>query len=217
MLHRGARGGLGRHLRCKRRGLFRAAETQRTCARPAQSVPLQVGDGYEGVVEGGTDVRGPALNVLALAALARGGCLFDLLCCCHVRYSSLPFLAALRALGSLARAGVLLGALSANRQALTVPYAAVATDLDQSLDVHRGFAAKIALHLEIVVDVVSELRNIAFSEVAYANVGVDAGRGQYFQSGPVADPIDIGQTVFDPFVSGKVNARNTCHIVPLPP
>ena len=98
-----------------------------------------------------------------------------------------------------------------------MPHAAVAANLDQPLDVHRGFTAKIAFHLDIVVNVVSEFRDVAFSQVAHANVGVDTGSGQYLQSGLVADPIDIGQTVFDPFVSGKVNARNTCHIVPLPP
>src|SRR5690606_31822850 len=50
----------------------------------------------------------------------------------------------LRAARSFARAGVGSRALAADRQALALADAAVAADFLQPLDVHRGFAAKIA-------------------------------------------------------------------------
>ncbi|MPM91761.1 hypothetical protein SDC9_138895 [bioreactor metagenome] len=217
MLHRAAGGGFRCHLGCERSGLLGSAEPERTCARPADGVALQVGDGHKGVVEGGTDVRCAALNIFALAAFPRGSGLLYLFRCCHFRLSSLLSLAALRALRAFASSRVLLGALSANGQAFAVTHAAVTADLDQPLDVHRSFTAKVAFHFDVVVNVISQLGNVAFGQVAHADVGVDAGCGQYFRSGFAADPKDVGQTDFNPFVPGKVYARNTCHIVPLPP
>ena len=84
MLHRCARCGLGRHLRCEGRGLLRAAEAQRAGARPGDRVALKIRDGNEGVVEGGTNVRCTALDVLLLAAFAGSCGLFDLRCFCHL-------------------------------------------------------------------------------------------------------------------------------------
>jgi hypothetical protein len=62
--------------------------------------------------------------------------------------SSLLLLLAGDRLGlALAGAGVGVGALAADRQALAVAQAAVAGEVHQPLDVHRGLAAQVALDL----------------------------------------------------------------------
>ena len=69
------------------------------------------------------------------------------------------------ALRSLAGPRVLLGALAADGQALAVTKAAIAPVLDQPLDAHAHFTAKITLHLEVMIDVLSESIDIRFGKV----------------------------------------------------
>ena len=54
--------------------------------------------------------------------------------------------------------------------------AAIAADLHQTLDVHGNFATQIALHLQVMVDIVAQLGNIFFGQILNARVGIDAGR-----------------------------------------
>src|ERR1700759_4598101 len=54
--------------------------------------------------------------------------------------------------GTLAGAGIGVGALAANRQALAVTQAAIAAQIHQALDVHRHFAAQVAFDQEVAVD-----------------------------------------------------------------
>src|SRR6478752_1830529 len=53
---------------------------------------------------------------------------------------------------TLAGAGIRVGALTADRQALAVTQAAIAGQVHQTLDVHRVFAAQVALDGEVLVD-----------------------------------------------------------------
>jgi hypothetical protein len=48
------------------------------------------------------------------------------------------------------------GALAADRQALAVTQAAVAAQVHQTLDVHRDFAAQVALDGQVGVDVFAD-------------------------------------------------------------
>src|SRR5689334_15401917 len=57
------------------------------------------------------------------------------------------------------RARVRARALAANRQVAAMPNAAIAVDLDQPLDIHIDFAAKIALNLVVAVDELAQSRN----------------------------------------------------------
>ncbi len=59
--------------------------------------------------------------------------------------------------GALAGAGVGVGALAADRQALAVAQAAVAGQVHQPLDVDRGLAAQVALDLVVAVDRLADL------------------------------------------------------------
>ena len=81
VLHSGLRGGLRSGLRGERRGLLAAAETESAGGSPAQRVALGIGQGHDGVVKGGADMRRTALHDLALAALADD--FLQLLLRCH--------------------------------------------------------------------------------------------------------------------------------------
>ena len=56
--------------------------------------------------------------------------------------------------------------------------AAVAADLHEPLDVLAHLATKVALDLEVAVDVLAQTHDLLFGEVAHARVGVDAGLAQ---------------------------------------
>ena len=58
--------------------------------------------------------------------------------------------------GTLASAGVGLGALSSYGQTLSVTNATVTANIDESLDVIRDVAAKVTLHAAVMLDVLSE-------------------------------------------------------------
>ena len=60
----------------------------------------------------------------------------------------MPFLVCDRLLLSLAGAGVVLGALTANRKTQTVTDAAVATDIHQTFDIQLNDGTAFALHLD---------------------------------------------------------------------
>ena len=152
-----------------------------------------------------------ALNVLFLTALAAYGLLDFAFSCCHCLIPSLLLSSAYSALGTLAGTSVLLGALTTNGQALTMTNTAIAADLDEALDVHGSLAPEVALYLYVVVDVLSELAHVILGQIAYANVGVNAGSCENVRSGLAADTVNVGQADLNSLVSWKVNARNTCH------
>src|SRR3954467_14665566 len=60
---------------------------------------------------------------------------------------------------ALAGAGIGVGALTADREALTVTQAAVAGQVHQTLDVHRVFAAQVAFDGEVLVDRFTDLQD----------------------------------------------------------
>ena len=75
------------------------------------------------------------------------------------------FLARDGTLRALAGTRVVLGVLSADRQAATMTDAAVAADFHQTLDVHGNLAAEVAFHLHMVLDVFTKLADFVFGKV----------------------------------------------------
>ena len=111
----------------------------------------------------------------------------------------------LHALGALAGAGVGLGLLTPDRQAATMAQAAVATDLLESLDVLRAFAAQVALDGDVGVDQVAELDHFLLGQVAHLAVGLDAQLRQQLVGRRPADAVDICEADLDPLVEGDVD------------
>src|SRR5690348_18283901 len=67
----------------------------------------------------------------------------------------------------LALAGARVGvrALAADREALPVAEPAVAGEVHQPLDVHRGFAAEVALDRVVLVDLLADVQHLLVGEV----------------------------------------------------
>src|SRR5438552_625804 len=103
---------LGRELRGERRGLARTLEPDVPRTGPGQGVPVQVGDGHDGVVERGLDVRLTVGDVLALPPPGLLGLRLG-----HA-VPLLPLLPANshRLLGTLAGPGIGVGPLPAHRE-----------------------------------------------------------------------------------------------------
>src|SRR5690348_1212619 len=76
----------------------------------------------------------------------------------------------------LALAGARVGvrALAADREALAVAKPAVAGEVHQPLDVHRGLAAEVALDREVLVDRLADVQHLLVGEVLDPLLGRDA-------------------------------------------
>src|SRR4051794_14530589 len=116
----------------------------------------------------------------------------------------------------LALAGARIGmrALAADRQALAVAQAAIAGEVHQPLDVHRGLAAKVALDLVVAVDFLADVEDFLVGQVLDSLFGRDSeflsdllGRG-------AADSVDVGERHFDALVGGDVDPGDTSHSLP---
>ena len=75
---------------------------------------------------------------------------------------------------ALAGAGVGVRALAANRQRAAMTQAAIAAEVHQALDVHRDFAAQIALDEIVAVDGLADLQDFGVGELVDAALGGDA-------------------------------------------
>ena len=89
--------------------------------------------------------------------------------------------------------------------------AAIAADLGQTLDVHRGLTAQVALDEIVMLNGLTQLGLLLVGQILDAGIGVDTGGLQDLRSAGRSDAVDIGQSHFDPLVAGKINTRNTCH------
>src|SRR5438552_2097194 len=114
-------------------------------------------------------------------------------------------------LRALARAGVRLGALSVHGQATAVPDAAVRADLAQSLDRLRALAAQIALDLEVLVDVGTQLRDLLVGQVANLRVLRQAERRADLARPRLADAVDVGQPDLEALLIRQVHSGDACH------
>src|SRR3989344_2995523 len=112
---------------------------------------------------------------------------------------------------TLAGAGVGVRALAGHRQALAVAQAAVAGQVHQALDVHRGFAAQVAPDRVVAVDRLADLQDLGVGQLVHAAGGLDADLlGDFLRSGR-ADAVDVLKRDFDALVGRDVDASDTGH------
>jgi hypothetical protein len=97
-----------------------------------------------------------------------------------------------------------------------VPETPVRADLGEALDRLRALPAKIALDLEVRVDVLAELRDLFLGQVADLRVLREAERSADLARGRLADTVDVGQPDLEPLLVGEVDAGDTCHGLSLP-
>src|SRR5919202_4308416 len=113
-------------------------------------------------------------------------------------------------LRALARAGVRLRALPVHGQAAAVPDAAVGADLPQPLDRLRALAAEVALDLEVLVDVLAELRDLLVGEVTNLRVLRQAERRAHLARRRLADAVDVGQANLEALLVRQVHSCDAC-------
>src|SRR4030095_2664169 len=92
---------------------------------------------------------------------------------------------------ALPGAGVRVGALAADGQALAVPDAAIAANVHQPLHVHRDFAPQVALHLVLALDDVADTGGLVVRPALHALVTVHARVGHDASGRRDADPVDV--------------------------
>jgi hypothetical protein len=93
-----------------------------------------------------------------------------------------------------------------------MPDSAVSTDLLQALNRLRALAAKVALHLEVAVDEVPELRDLLVREVAHLFVRGKAELRTDAASRRRADPIDVREPDLEPLLARKIDACDSCQV-----
>ena len=89
--------------------------------------------------------------------------------------------------------------------------AAVAADLNQTLDVEADLTAQVALDVVVAVDYLTQLGGFFFGQVLDAGVRIDTGLGKDFVGRLAANAEDVGQADLHALLAGKVNTGNTCH------
>ena len=114
--------------------------------------------------------------------------------------------------GALARA-VRLRPLSMHREATAVPDAAQAADLRQTLDRLGALAAKVALDLQLAVDVAAKLVDLVVREVFHFLVRVELERLADLLRGRLSDPVDVGQPDLQTLLVREVDAGDSCQVV----
>src|SRR5690606_7372488 len=112
---------------------------------------------------------------------------------------------------ALAGAGVGVRALAANGEALAVAKAAVAGEVHQPLDVHRGVAPQVALDLVVGIDGLADLQHLGVAKVLHAAALVDSELGGNRPGSRRPNSMAIGQRDDNALVSREVNPSNTSH------
>src|SRR5438093_979738 len=212
VLHALARARVGGHLRGERGRLARALEPGRAGGLPRDHVSVLVGQRDDRVVERRLDVRLSDRDVLADAATraAPGRC--------FARRRHLGFrrrlLAAAHWLGrALARTRIRAGALSVDGKTAPMADAAVRADLAEALDRLRAVAAQVTFHLELVVDVLTKLRDLLVGEVLDLRVGIEAERERNLARRRLADAVDVRQPDLEPLLVRKIYSGDACQTI----
>ena len=87
----------------------------------------------------------------------------------------------------------------------------VAADFDLASNICRYLTAKVTLHLEIGLNVLTQRQQLIVGEVLHADVGINPGRRQGLLGQGATNTINIGQGDFNPFVTGNIDSSETCH------
>ena len=90
--------------------------------------------------------------------------------------------------------------------------AAVAVDLDHSLDIHTDFTTEVTLDVVVVFDFLTELGYFLLGQILGAGIGIDTGYLEDLLGGGSANAVNIGQSDLYALCVRNINACNTSHI-----
>src|ERR1041384_8284297 len=107
---------------------------------------------------------------------------------------------------TFARAGVRLGALTANRQTAEMADAAIALDALQALQVDAQFTAQIAFDdILAFLDRMHDLRKLILIEVLGADARVDLRASEDLLRVDRADAVNVAERNVDALLAGNIN------------
>jgi hypothetical protein len=107
------------------------------------------------------------------------------------------------------------GALTTDGQALAVPDALEAPDLDLALDVLLHVAAEVTLDAQVLVDVGPDAGDLVLGQPGHLGVRVEPEIGAELLRGRATDAEDVGERDLQPLLAGDVDAGDACHRMPL--
>src|SRR5215204_3552824 len=113
---------------------------------------------------------------------------------------------------ALAGAGVGVGALAAHRQAAAVAQAPVGAEIHEPLDVHRHFAAQVALDDVVAVDGLADLKHFRVGQLADPALGRDADLVGDLLGLSRADTVDVLERDHDALVGRDIDACDAGHV-----
>src|SRR5207344_3600927 len=99
------------------------------------------------------------------------------------------------------------------RQALAMARAAVAVEIDETLDRHLHLAAQVAFHRE-PADALADALELGVGQLLDLAAALHAGGGADRLRARAADAVDRGQRDVGVLVIGDVDACNACHREP---
>jgi hypothetical protein len=180
---------LGSHLRCERSALSGSLEPLGTGGAPSYNVTDRVGNRYHGIVERRLYVRNAVGYVLLLFLL-----LYDFFSRARHYPSRILFLLASdRTSRPFPGTRIGLGALTAARKTLPVTQSPVAAEIHQTLYIHRNVAAQITLDLDILINMLSDLRHFGLGQIVAAGIVIDTGCVENPLGQRPAYTVDIGK------------------------
>src|SRR5262249_15601372 len=95
--------------------------------------------------------------------------------------------------------------------------AAVRADLAEALDRLGALAAQVAFDLEVLVDVLTQPRDLLVREVADLRVRRQPKSGEDLVRGRPGDAVDVREPDLQPLLSRQVHACDSCQRVPPTP
>ena len=111
---------------------------------------------------------------------------------------------------ALAAAGVGLRALAVDWETAAMAKAAVGADLGEALDRLLALAPQVTLDLEVLIDVVAELRDLAVGEVADLRVEREPEISGDLARLRAADAEDVREGDLESLLTRKVDACDSC-------
>jgi len=94
-----------------------------------------------------------------------------------------------------------------------VTQTSVAADVHEPLDVHGNLPAEITLNPHFFIDDVTQAIDFIVSQVPNPGVRIDSGASEKLLARMQPDAVDVRQRSFDPLIPGKVNSRNSGHVL----
>jgi hypothetical protein len=94
-----------------------------------------------------------------------------------------------------------------------VTQASVAADVHEPLDVHGNLPSEITLNPHFLIDDVAQAIDFIVRQVPNPGVRIDSGASEKLLARMQSDAIYVRQSSFDSLIPGKVNSRNSGHVL----